>query len=277
MAAMELNALLASDAALPSIPKVVALLVNELNKPDPDLRKISQLISTDPGLTARILRLANSPNFRLARKISSVAEALAILGFDDLHALGQAATQGTALRAVAGVPMQQFWRYSLNVAKLARSYAGQVRLNQATAFTSGLIHAVGELVMHLAMPAAMARLSETVGPLELKRARAEQKALGYTYAEVSAGFALQWQYPDSIVDAPQHQVKPFDNEVYEPLAGLLHLAAWRARAHEAGLTERELAVTFPGEVGLILGLDIDMVLQQQAIDWNSRSDAGDEE
>jgi hypothetical protein len=63
--------------------------------------------------------------------------------------------------------------------------------------------------------------------------------------------------------------------VYEPLAGVLHLAAWRARAREAGLGQRELAVSFPGEVGVALGLDIDMVLQQDPIDWTVRPDAGD--
>lgn len=52
-------------------------------------------------------------------------------------------------------------------------------------------------------------------------------------------------------------------------------AAWRVRGREAGLSERELAVTFPGEIGLMLGLDIDMVLQQDPIDWTVRPDAAD--
>ena len=56
---------------------------------------------------------------------------------------------------------------------------------------------------------------------------------------------------------------------------MLHLAAWRARAREAGLDARELAGSFPGEVGIALGLDIDMVLQQDPIDWKVRPDAGD--
>ncbi|MNT93275.1 hypothetical protein D3C72_2347050 [compost metagenome] len=54
---------------------------------------------------------------------------------------------------------------------------------------------------------------------------------------------------------------------------MIHLASWRARAREAGLNENELAVSFPGEVGLVLGLDIDMVLQQDPIDWNVRPEA----
>jgi HD-like signal output (HDOD) protein len=88
---------------------------------------------------------------------------------------------------------------------------------------------------------------------------------------VGAGFANQWHFPQPMVDALEHQYAPFDNEVYEPLAGVIHLAAWRARAWEAALSEREMAVSFPGAVGEVLGLDIDMVLQQDPIDWSAQT------
>ena len=55
--------------------------------------------------------------------------------------------------------------------------------------------------------------------------------------------------------------------VYEPLAGIVHLAAWRARGKETGMTDRELTVVFPDEIGLAMGIDIDVVLQQDPIDW----------
>ncbi|MNU11439.1 hypothetical protein D3C72_2592970 [compost metagenome] len=56
---------------------------------------------------------------------------------------------------------------------------------------------------------------------------------------------------------------------------MIHLASWRARAREAELGEKELAVSFPGEVGLALGLDIDMGLQQDPIDWTAKPKAAD--
>ena len=78
---LTLEELLASNEALPSIPKVIALLLNELDQDEPDLRKISQLINTDPILATRLLRLANSAQFQFANKISSVSEALALMGW----------------------------------------------------------------------------------------------------------------------------------------------------------------------------------------------------
>jgi HD-like signal output (HDOD) protein len=272
---MELSELLQVEAALPSIPKVVVLLVSETSKPELDLRSVSQLLSTDPALTMRTLQMANSSVFPLTGKIHSVSEALAVLGLSHLRGLASAAMQGSTVRMVPGINLQQFWRYSLNVAKLSRSFAGRAKLNSATAFTAGLIHAMGELVMHSVMPEKMSAIGEAASPFDLKRAKLEHRALGYCYAEVSAELARKWQFPSALVDALQHQYTPFDNDVYEPLAGVLHLAAWRARAKEAGLTDRELAVTFPGEVGLTMGMDIDMVLQQHPIDWTSRNDAGE--
>ena len=158
---MELQALLASEVALPSIPRVVALLLHELDQEDPDLRKVSQLISTDPALTARLLQLANSAYFHLSRRVNGVAEALALLGLNQVRPLVAAAAVGGAFKSVPGISLPQFWRYSLDTAKISRTLAGVVRQNQSAAFTAGLIHAVGELVLHVGMPAEMAALNKS--------------------------------------------------------------------------------------------------------------------
>ena len=265
-----LHALLASQFTLPSIPKVVALLLSELDRDEPDLKKITQLISTGPARTTRLLRVSNSSLFELSGKINSVSESLAILGLGHVRTMAAEAASGTSFKAVPGIHLQQFWGYSLNVAKVSRSLAGVVRQNPQAAFTCGLIHAVGELAMHIGMPEDVAELDREVPPLDLRRAKAERKQFGFCYAQVGSGYARQWRFPEPMVDALEHQYEPFENNVYEPLAGVIHLATWRARAKEANLDERALAVSFPGEVGEVLGLDIDMVLQQDPIDWHDQ-------
>ena len=269
---MTLEELLASNAALPSIPKVIALLLNELDQTEPDLRKITQLINTDPVLASRLLRLANSAQFQFSSKISSTSEALALLGLDQVRSLTTAAAVVGAFTSIPGIDMHQFWRYSLNVAKLARILGGMIRQNQSAAFTAGLIHATGELVMHLGLSKELTALGLHVPPLSLKRALAERKLLGYCYADVGAGFARSWQFPQPLVDAREHQCQPFENDVYEPMAGILHVAAWRARAKEANYDEQDLIDQFPDVVALALGIDIDMALQQEPIDWTSKAE-----
>lgn len=271
---MQLEELLASPKALPSIPKVIALLMSEFNREEPDLRRISQLINTDPGLTARVLQLANSSFFQLSRRIGAVSEALAVMGMDHVRSLVSAAALSGAFKAVPGMQMPTFWRYSLDVAKISRALAGLVHENQGTAFTAGLLHAVGELVMHIGMPDEIKTLDRAVSTFDPRRARAEFRTFGFAYGQVGAGLAKAWNFPQQLVDTLQYQHAPFDNEVYEPLAGVVHLATWRARGREAGLPERDLVTSFPDVVGLALGLDVDAVLQQDPIDWTSGAEAG---
>lgn len=272
---MELNALLGQPVALPSLPRTVALLMNELAQREPSLRRLNLLFGSDPVLAARLLELANAPAHQLTRQVAGISEALVLLGSAPLQTLVSSATLGTAARAVQGINLQQFWRYSLHTAKLARSLAGVVFQNPTAAYTAGLLHGLGELLIHLGNPQKAQSMNTLVLPLDMRRGKIEQRILGYSYTHVSAALAQRWLLPQVVVDALQYQAAPFDNTAYEPLAGVIHLAAWRVRGREAGLSERELAVTFPGEIGLMLGLDIDMVLQQDPIDWTVRPDAAD--
>ena len=265
---MQLNSILASQFTFPSIPKVVALLLSELDRDEPDLKKITVLISTDPALTTRLLQLSNSGFFQLSQRIHSVSEALAIVGLRHVRTIAMASASSAALRAPPGINLQQFWSYSLDVAKVSRSLAGVVQQNQQTAYTAGLIHLVGELAMRIAMPIDAAKLDADVPAIDQRRAKAEGKVFGYSYPQVGAGLARKWLFPLPIVEALEHQDAPFDQTAYEPLAGVIHLAAWRARAKDARMNQREMAVTFPGAVGEVLALDIDMVLQQDPIDWS---------
>ena len=272
---MELNALLGQPVALPSLPRTVALLMNELAQREPSLRRLNLLFGSDPVLAARLLELANAPAHQLTRQVAGISEALVLLGSAPLQTLVSSATLGTAARAVPGINLQQFWRYSLHTAKLARSLAGVVFQNPTAAYTAGLLHGLGELLIHLGNPQKAQSMNTLVLPLDMRRGKIEQRILGYSYSHVSAALAQRWLLPQVVVDALQYQAAPFENTAYEPLAGVIHLAAWRVRGREAGLSEHELAVTFPGEVGLMLGLDIDMVLQQDPIDWTVRPDAAD--
>lgn len=272
---MELSALMAQPMVLPSLPRAVALLMTELAHDEPNLRRVNQFIGMDPVLTGRVLELANGPVFMAPGKVAGVPEALALLSTAQVRQIVSSARLGTTSRSVPGVNMQQFWRCSLNTAKLARSLAGIVHQNQLAAYTAGLLHALGELVLHLGDPERVPHLATLAPPLDVRRARVERRVVGYSYAQASAALARRWQLPQGVVDALQYQDAPFENKAYEPLAGVIHLASWRARAREAGMGEKELAVSFPGEVGVMLGLDIDMVLQQDPIDWHVKPEVAD--
>ncbi len=264
---MQLEALLNYPRALPAMPRTISELLGEMNRDEPCPKRVGELIGRDPALTTRVLRLSNSAFFRVSRKIGSADEAVALLGLTHVRSLVMAAALGSSFKNVPGIDLKQFWRYSLRAAEIARSLAGLLKQNQGNAFTAGLIHAIGTLVMHIAMPDEMMPIDMGTPPLDLNRAAAEKSAFGYTYADVGAGMAEKWQFPAEMVSALVNQIAPFEGEAYDPLAGLLHLASWRARAEELQLDTQGLVATFPDMVGLTLGLDVDSVLGKDPEEW----------
>jgi HD-like signal output (HDOD) protein len=265
---MQLEALLNFPRALPAMSRTVSDLLAEMNKDDPSPKRVSDLISQDPSLTTRVLRLSNSAFFRVSRKIGSAEEAVAMLGMTHVRSLVMAAALGSSFKNVPGVNLPQFWRYSLRVADISKSLAGVLRQNESNAFTAGLIHAIGDLIMHIAMPDLVSPLDMGTPPLDLNRAQAEMAVFGYTYAQVGAGMAEKWQFPTTIVSALNNQISPFEGDAYDPLGGVLHIASWRARAEEIQLDENGLVATFPDLVGLSLGLDLDSVLGKDPSEWS---------
>lgn len=265
---MQLEELLNYPRALPAMPRAVTDLLGEMNQEDPSPRRIGDLISRDPALTTRVLRLSNSAFFRVSRKIGSADEAVALLGLTHVRSLVMAAALGSGFKNVPGIDLKQFWRYSLRVADISRSLAGLLRQNEGNAFTAGLIHAIGILIMHIAMPERVAPLNMQTPALDLHRAAAEKAAFGYCYAEVGAGMIEKWQFPPEMVSALGNQIEPFEGEAYDPLAGVLNLASWRSRAEELQLDSSGLASTFPDMVGLTLGLDLNSVLGKDPEEWS---------
>lgn len=260
---MQLEKLLKQPNALPSAPKVVRKLMETFEQEDVDLLKAAALIEDDPVLTAKLLKMANSAFFGLHRSVTNAREAINVMGLIKVRALVIGAALGEGFHRTAGMNLPQFWRYSLNTANLSRYIALPIRIDECTAFTAGLVHGIGELVMHAGMPEAMIDLDCSISMLDLKRARAEKGLFGYSYADVGAALAKEWKFPKKMIDAIEHQVAPFDNDVYEPIAGVVHVASWRARAEELSLGSEGLITTYPDPVGLVLGIDPDTVISEE--------------
>lgn len=260
---MQLEKLLKQPNALPSAPKVVRKLIETFDQEEVDVMLAASLIEDDPVLTAKLLKMANSAFFGLTRSVSNAREAINVLGLIKVRALVIAASLGEGLHCVGSVNLNQFWRYSLNTANLSRYLALPIHIDENTAFTSGLIHGIGELVMHIGMPEAMIDLDRSIPMLDLKRATAERGLFGYSYAEVGAALAREWRFPKRMVNAIEHHNAPFENDTYEPIAGVVHIASWRARAEEQSMRSELLINTYPDPVGLVLGIDPDTVVGEE--------------
>lgn len=261
---MQLEALLAQPGALPSAPAATAQLISGLDDPDIETAEVAACIATDPALTAKLLKMANSAYFWRGRTVGSIEDALSKLGMRKVRSLAIGMVMNDSFPSISPDRLQQLWGYSLNTAELARRLALEIDVDDGEAYTSGLIHAVGELPMRVGMTVAMDRLDSICKPLAFNRAEAQDAILGYSYAHVGAELAKRWKFPWRIVNGVANHVRPYENDVYEPLAGVIHIAAWRGRGIELGLPRKELITTYPDEVGEALGIDPDAILDYES-------------
>jgi putative nucleotidyltransferase with HDIG domain len=271
---MKFEDLLDSKTLIPSLPTTVALIFGEFQKPEPNIRQITTLVASEVGLTVRVLRLLNSARYGSGGRIGTMEAAIPLLGLKATKQLVSVAAVGGAFRGVEGVNMPDFWRHSLDVAKIAQSLAGSMRQDKGLAFTAGLLHGVGDLVMKMAMPDLPCMQPQF--STDSDRHAQQLLALGYTYADVGAAFAAKWRFPQEIVDAIQHHPDPHDGVQADTLAGILYLASWGGRAHELALDAASMQAQYPRKLAESIGCDQEQQLcTHDAIEWTSLDEAGD--
>jgi HD-like signal output (HDOD) protein len=252
--AMQLEALFQHPHALPAAPKIVDELVRSFDNPAIATEDIARQLGADPALSAKLLRLANSAYYHVSRSIGTVEDAVLMLGFVTVRTLVISSGLVSGFKAVPGLNLPQFWRYSLHSAVSARWIAKQTGDNQDLAFTIGMMHAIGQLVIHAAMPEQAMQLDKIAPPLDARRLDAERVSLGYDYAQVGAELARRWKFPPAFAEAIAAFPDPLAKPPLNRLVAIIHLAAWRARIEENALSNEEIIACYPNEVAEALGL-----------------------
>ncbi len=257
---MRLDALFKQPQALPTVPKIVQELIESFNQEDISIEQVARKLAADPVLSARMLRLANSAYYHVSRSIGTVDDAMAMLGFVTVRTLVISSGLTSGFKNMPGIDLARFWKYSLNTAAVARWLAKHVHANGDLAFTVGLMHGIGELVMHAGMPESMLQIDKIAAPTDPRRPDIEHASFGYDFSVVGAELARQWKFPPAFSEAIAGFVHPLDRTPFDHMAGIVHLAAWRARAEDNKLDRNELAATVPEAVCAKLGIAPDTLL-----------------
>jgi HD-like signal output (HDOD) protein len=254
---MELKSLLEQTNKLPTIPKVAQQLIASFSDEDVSIDDISRQLSADPALSAKLLRLANSAYFHLSRTIGTVDDALRMLGFVMVRNLVLGNSMTAAFRNTKGLDLQQFWRYNLYTACASRWLAGRDGVNADLVFTVGLMHGIGQLHMHAAIPEAMAPIDKQLNVLDPGRAALEQKTLGFHYGDVSGALAKIWNFPEPIILALQSVPLPLAAADFSEPAAWVHMGAWLARTEVLKTAEDKAAASYPTDIAKRLNLKPD--------------------
>jgi HD-like signal output (HDOD) protein len=167
--------------------------------------ELAQAIGADQVLTAKLLRLANSAYYGFARQITTVRDAVVLLGFRAVRSAALASSVIDALPGSVNLDYEQMWRYSVTVGMLAEVLARAHGRHQDEAFTAGILHNIGRLALDQHRPQALQSARALADERGIPVSEAERIQLGFTDAELGAGLALHWNFPEELVDAVRLQ------------------------------------------------------------------------
>jgi two-component system, cell cycle response regulator len=201
---------------LPSFPQAAAKLIEVSRADTVSLKDFARIIETDPGLSVQVLRIVNSPVYGLARKITSLSDAVVLLGMDEIRkqALGMTLFKHMVQNGRAtSFDMLLFWRHSLSVAVLGFEIARAVRYpDPDEAYVAGLLHDVGKIFMAAQGRAdygefILGLTQETERVIEMERS-----TLGLGHDQVGAWFCDLWKLPEKLAAAVRYHHETFDGQ-----------------------------------------------------------------
>lgn len=223
---------------LPSLPAVVCELLACMDQEGLDMQVLAGKLALDQSLSAKTLRLANSSFYGMPSRVTTIQQAVAVLGMHNIRTLVTACSVTGSFQAVAGssFDMAAFWRHSVATASCARALARHLRQNPDTAFIAGLLHDLGTLVLATRYPNEFELAEAHRVQHDCYQQEAEQALFGFDHAGVGGALAAHWQFPQQIQYAVASHHKP--QELDAPsLAMTIHLA--NTFAHGLDLSGRD--------------------------------------
>jgi HD-like signal output (HDOD) protein len=224
---------------LPSLPSLYFKILKELQSPNSSMARIAEIVSMDPAMTARILQLVNSAFFGIAREVASVDEAVQFLGVSTIRSLALSLHAFGCFERNKSKEMnfERIWHHNLLTGLVARKIA-RVEMGEEgaadEAFTGGLLHDLGELMLLANLPDRVAEAKRLADADQIPMWQAERQVLGACHAEIGAYLLALWGLPIGIVEAVALHHEPARHRLrtFTPLTAV-HVADVLADARTA--------------------------------------------
>ena len=204
--------ILSNLSGLPPMPQIVFKAHEIMEDPNSGTKKVAELIETDQAIAAKVLKMANSAYYGMSGKVSSIQHAAVVLGDKALGELVTlAGTSSFLSNKLYGYAMDagELWRHSMTVAFgskiMAQRYMPQL---ENDAFSVGLIHDVGKLVLDRPVLNRKSVFDEFMDSGDKTFLSAENRILGFDHAEIGYDICQQWQIPDSLAKAIRYHHRP---------------------------------------------------------------------
>lgn len=212
---MNAETLIAKVAHLPPPAPSVARLLGLLSRPDADNEEMIQVVRRDGVMSAKLLGLCNSAAYGLSSSVGSIDQAVLMLGHAEIHRLVMSVGFGGALSpAMRGYAMAdgELWQHSLLTASVAIEIAKRARcaaVEPSIAYTAGLVHDIGKIVITHALDAQMqAAVRELIDHSEHSLIEAERAVIGADHAKIGACLLTKWGLPEVLIEAVANHHQP---------------------------------------------------------------------
>ncbi len=195
---VRLEDVLAGESSLASLPDIYARIVDAIKSPRSSAAYIADVISKDVSLSAKLLRLVNSPFYGFPQKIDTLSRAVTIVGSNHLSNLALGISVISLFTDVPSgvINMKSFWQHSVACGTAARLLSGQVNgTNEERFFVAGLLHDIGRLVMIKHSPERYLAVTQRMESEDESVCKAEQAIWGFTHAELAGALLRQWKFP----------------------------------------------------------------------------------
>lgn len=193
---------IASVSNIATLPEVTAKIVKTVEDSKSNAQQLHQIISHDPALVSRILKVVNSAFYGLPGQIASIERAIVMLGLNAVRNIAVAASMGQLFRGVKlcdGFTAKDLWQHCVAVAVVAREIARQAKLPIADeAFLAGMVHDIGLLVSMQTWPEKLRRSCEEAKLHGVELCSAERTIIGVDHQQLGMALAEKWHFPKSV-------------------------------------------------------------------------------
>lgn len=235
----QLKALLLSLKDLPPLPLALATIMNLMADEDVNIKEVEKAILQEPAVTAKVLGLANSSFYGYRRKVSTISQAIVVLGLTTVRNLVMGVYMVDGFRVPAhakdAINGEAFWLHCVCTATVAEMIAGRCRaLDKESTWIAGLLHDLGKMVLNYGLNDKYVELVER-GRAEEKPLRLMEEAeLGANHALVGEWMSNRWQLPPTICSAVRFHHEPQAAPEDQELVAAIHLADILVKQEQLG-------------------------------------------